>query len=392
MKMLSSIFASVLLAAAIALSPTTSSAQNAQDDKQGEFIRNWYDICQTKKIVDQCYQLSKELIEKYPTSDYRKYAEARVKEYDTAKSYEKFLAALKAYNGAPDDKKLEQLFTFGEEYLKIQPEQQFVMAYMAMAGASGVLFQSYKNLDKVKAYGEKALAVVESQTPPKDWKQEDWNSLRDDVRAQVNQFKGYYLIETKGNEQEAIECLTKATQVKSKDTAGWKDPNNYMLRGRIYINQYEQLSAEYGKLTDEEKTGEVGKALLTRINQLIDTKIIPDLARVIAVANRPELKPLAEDARKPFDSFWKFRTEAPEKAPEYIKAFSGDPTVQGPAIPVKADVSLNVPTPVVGSSNTKLAPGASTNSTKTGAKNGSGTKSSTTKGRSTTRNKRGRKG
>jgi len=388
MKMLSSILAPVLLAGAIALSPTTS---NAQDEKQTEFERNWYDICFTKKVADQCYQLSKELIDKYPTSQYMKFATERVKNWEIREAYDKYAAAYKAYHSAPDDKKLEQLFTAGEDYLKIQPDQQIVVAYLALAGCDGVS-RSYTNLEKVKSYGERALKVVESTTPPnKDTKAEDWEALRDSVHAQVYQFNGYYLIEKKGAESEAIDYLTKATEVKAKDGAGWKDVNNYNLRAGIYQNQYTQLSAEYSKMSEADKTGDLGKALLAKINELVDTKLIPDLARVIAIAaTKPELKAIGDEARGIFDKFWKFRTEAPEKAADYIKAFQPDPTVPGPAIPVKADVSANTAAPEVGPTNTKLASGGSTSNSKSGAKNGSSSKSTTTKKQ--TQKKRGRRG
>src|SRR5262245_56793093 len=144
-------------------------------------------------------------------------------------------------------------------------------------------------------------------------------------------------------------------------------------------------------MSEMDKTGDLGKALLAKINELVDTKLIPDLARVIAIATRPELKSIADEARGNFDKLWKFRTEAPEKAAEYIKAFQPDPTVPGPAIPVKADVSANTAAPEVGPTSTKLASGTSANSSKSGAKNGSNGKSST-KTNKTTKNKRGRRG
>jgi len=386
MKKLSYIFAPVLLAGALALSPTTS---NAQDDKQTEFERNWYDICFTKKVADQCYQLSKELLDKYPNSQYKKYAQDRVRNTEIKETFDKYATAYKAYNSAPDDRKLEQLFTAGEEYLKVQPDQQIVVAYLALAACDGVS-RGYTNLDKVKSYGERALKVVVSTTPPTETKPEDWAALRDSIQAQVYQFFAYYLIEKKGSEQDAINYLTKATQIKAKDGAGWKDVNNYNLRAGIYQNQYTQLSAEYSKLTDEEKNGDVGKALLAKINELVDTKLIPDLARVIALATKPELKSIADEQRDNFDKFWKFRTDAPEKAAEYIKAFQPDPTVPGPAIPVKADANSNSAAPVVGTTNTKLTSGSSANSTKNGTKNGSSNNKSTKS--KTTKNRRGRRG
>jgi tetratricopeptide (TPR) repeat protein len=383
MKKLRSILAPVMIAGAFALSPVTS---NAQDDEQTKFERNWHETCYGKKNMEQCYTLSKELLDKYPKSVYVKHATQIVTTHEVKLAYDKYTNAYKAFNAAPDNNKLEQLFTAGDEYLKIQPDQQIVLCYLATAGINGVS-ASYTNLEKVKGYAERALKFVESPTPPKDMKPEDWSALRDSIQATVYQFLGYYVIEKKGDEQEAINYLTKATQVKGKDGAGWKEPNNYNLRSSIYLNQYTQLSAEYSKMAETDKAGDLGKAMIARINDLVDTKLIPDLARVIATATKPEVKTMADEARSNFDKFWKFRTEAPEKSAEYIRAFQVDPTVPGPAIPVKTDISSNAGAPEVGPTNTKLTPGSSTS----GAKNGSNSKPSTTKSRPSTR-KRGRRG
>src|SRR5262249_18553208 len=183
---------------------------------------------QTKKD-DQCLPLSKELLEKYPTSTYAKFAETKLKNAQLKAVNDKFRAALEAYYKTPDASKLEQLFAAGEEYLKVQPNQQYVIGQLALAGANGVLGQFYKNMDRVKAYAEQALKTFETTTPPEGWKPEEWLPLRELVQAQLNQFMGYYTVETKGNPDDAIEYLTKATKVRNKDGAGWKDPNNYWL-------------------------------------------------------------------------------------------------------------------------------------------------------------------
>jgi tetratricopeptide (TPR) repeat protein len=385
-------FALLILAGAVALTPTIAKAQAQttnpppQDEKQAEFERTWYETCYKLKDAEKCYQLSKELIEKYPNSQYIKNATGNVKNQDVNKSYEKFASALKAYyTGQPDANKLEQLFTAGEEVLKVQPDQQFVIGHMALAGYNGVQGQFYKNLDKVKGYAEKALKAFESPTPPdKNLKPEEWTPLRELVQAQMNQFMAYYLIETKGDDQQAIEYLTKSTQVKNKDGAGWKDPNNYYLRANIYTKQYTEVRAEYDKLPDDQKTGEAGKALLTKVNEIVD-KIIPDYARVLATATKPEHKALSNAVKTDFDSFWKFRTDAPEKAAEYIKAFQADPTVAGPPIPVKADTGQNATAaPDATAGSTKLSTGSTTmapgTKSTTATKNGNG--KSTTKSKS----------
>lgn len=384
MKKFSLLIALALLGSTIAFSPV-----NAQDDQQA-FERTWYATCYQEKNVDKCYQQSKELIQKYPSSTYVEAAKKNVFTVDLNKAVERFQAALKAYYSGPDANKLDQLFAAGEEYLRLQPGNQYVVGQMALAGAHGSLGQIYKNYDKVKGYGEQALKLFEAAKVPEGWEQASWDSLRELVMAQINQFLGYRLIETKGDKAQAIDYLTRSTQVKSDEGAGWKDPNNYWLRASLYSEEYQALRAEYDKLTDDEKRGDPGKELLKKVNEVVDNKLIPDYARVMATASKPEAKSLKDAAKQVFDSYWDYRTKAPEKAQDYLKAFNADPTVAAPAIPVRTEesdpASLQAPT---GPTNAKLvsAPsGAPGEKTTTNGKSSKSTKAAP-KGRPTKRKK-----
>lgn len=390
MKKFSFLLALSLLISAIAFSPV-----KAQDDPKGALERDWYATCYTvkPKNEDKCYQQSKELKEKFPDTGYIKNVTTIIDNYEKAKAFgeanDRFQAALKAYYSAPDANKLDQLFAAGEGFLKIVPGNQFVIGQMALAGAHGSIGQIYKNLDRVKGYGEQALKLFESTTPAEGWKQADWDNLREIVQAQINQFFGFRLIETKGDKAQAIDYLTKSTMVKSKDGAGWKDPNNYWLRSGIYLEEYQSLRAEYDKLADDQKTGEPGKELLKKVNEVMDGKLIPEYARVMATAVKPETKSLNDAAKGYFDAYWNYRTKAPEKSAEYVKAFVADPTVAGPAIPVKVEEAdsapLQAPTgPAAGS--VKLSSGSNTANSGGGASNGdkaaaTGKAASATKGK-----------
>ncbi len=336
---------SLLIVVALFASAIAFSHVKAQDDPKGTFERTWYAVCYTEKPYNEekCIQLSKELLEKYADSSYAKNAKGKLDAYNALKAQtqvnDKFQAALKAYYAAPDAGKLDQLFAAADEFLKVIPGNQYVIGQVALAGAHGSLGQIYKNYDKVKGYGMQALKAFEPTAPPEGWQADAWNDLRTIINAQINQFLGYALIETKGDKEQAIEYLTKATMVKGKDNIGWKDPNNYWLRAGIYLDQYQALRKEYDALTDEKKTGDEGKALLKQVSEVIDTKLIPDYARVIATATKPEAKSLLDAAKPSFDAYWKYRTNAPEKSTEYIRAFSADPTVASPAIPVKVEDS-----------------------------------------------------
>ncbi len=377
MKKFSFLFALTLLASAIAFSPV-----KAQDDPKGTLERSWYATCYTEKPINQekCYQLSKELLEKFPDTGYKKNATTIFENWERGKKVEqvndRFQAALKAYYGAPDANKLDQLFSAAEDYLKVIPGNHYVIGQTALAGAHGSIGQIYKNYDKVKGYGDQALKLFESSTPAEGWKQPDWDNLRDIVMAQLNQFLGFRLIETKGDKTQAAEYLTKSTMVKNKDGAGWKDPNNYWLRVTIFQEEYQAIRSEYDKLPDDAaKTGEQGKAILAKAFAVMDGKLIPDYARVMATATKPETKSLQDAAKGYLDAYWNYRTKAPEKLAEYVKAFSADPTVASPTIPVKVEESdpgtLQAPTgPAAGSVKLSSGSGPATSCKSTANGNG----------------------
>jgi hypothetical protein len=364
------------LAGVIGLAPSTANAQatataNAQDDAQTEFERAWYDTCYTKKDeVEKCYQQSKELVEKYPKSSYIPNAKGRIKMYEQNKAWEKFQAAFDAYYKQPpqDAAKLERLFAAGDAFLQIEPDRQapshlYILGRMALAGHQASISRIYDKLDKVKDYVEKAMKAFESaQATEKTRKDFEIYvaPYKDLVAANGNQFLGFRLIETKGAMGQALEYLTKAIQVKGKDGVGWKDPHNYWLRSTIYSDQYAELKRPYDAMTDEQKASDAGKEILKKVNELLDTKLIPEYARVLATATDPSAKPFYDAAKPQFDLLWKFRTDAPDKAADYVKNYVDDPTTANAPVPAKPEdaSSLNTPAaPTTVPGNVKLQAG-----------------------------------
>jgi len=371
-----------LLTCGVMLSPLTA---NAQDDKQVEFERTWYATCYTEKNDEKCYQLSKELLAKYPTSTYGKNAGPIIKSRDLNNAWQKFKDTLDAFYKPPQDgAKLEALFAAGNAFHQVEPDQQnpfhlFVLGQMAIAGNQAVsVVQFYKNLDTVKGYADRATRAFEiAQATEKTKKDFDLYvvPLKDLVMANANQFFGYRLIETKGDQQQALDYLTRATQIKSKDGVGWKDPYNYLLRSTIYFNQYTEIRKPYDSMTEEEKGSEAGKQVFKKINDYLDSKLIPEYARVLATATKPEVKPYYDSAKNPFDVYWDFRTGAKEKAADYIKNYVADPTIASVPVPAKAEDTgnLNAPTaPTTASGPVKLASGTGAAPSGKTATNGNG--------------------
>src|SRR5215813_10496194 len=363
MKKYSPLLALTLLAGCLALSPLRANAQDEQQ-KLDAFNREWYDTCYQKKPIDteKCYQQSKEMVEKYPSDSFIPNAQKIIKAYEKNKVMEKFQAAFTAYSNAPDAAKLDQLFAAGDECIKgdkLEPAlQQYVLGRVALAGTSGAMAELYKNLDRVKGYAESALKAYEPAAPPEGWKKEEWEPTRELLLPQMNQYLGWHFIMgTKRDPDQGLNYLDKAIKMKCKDCAGWKDPNNYFLRSTVYSNQYTELRKPYDAMTNEQKTGPEGKEALKKISELLDSKLIPEYARILVTATKPEVKGIYDFAKSQFDSFWEFRTGAKDKAPDYIKSYEADPTIAPVPVPAKPvdETNLNAPAaPTPGAPNVKL--------------------------------------
>ncbi|MBO0858591.1 MAG: hypothetical protein J2P21_09020 [Chloracidobacterium sp.] len=321
---------------------------NAQDEKQAQIERDTYAACWDKaKDESKCIQLCTEVIEKYPSSVYAKNCKTKLDNKKIADLSQKFQNGLKGYYDAPDVGRLEALFANGEEFLKAQSGQQYVIGQMALAGADGAMGGvSYKDTDKVKGYAEVALKAFEPAAAPQGWEKQDWDSLRELVFAKMNQYLGWRLIiPTKGDQNLALDYLSKATLVKGKDGVGWKDPYNYVLRTIVYNNQYVEAKKPYDAMSDESKVSDAGKEILKKVTDLLDTKLIPEYARVLATATTKETKPYADEVKPTFDSLWDYRTGAKDKAADYIKNYVDDPTIASVPIPAKPldQSGLNAP-------------------------------------------------
>jgi hypothetical protein len=369
MKNVILITALAMIPGAITLKPLNTQAQStsgqnapARDPKQIEFIRTWQEACSKNDAAngEKCCQLSKELTDKYPNAEKQYIDDAKkvVRKCALNKAEQKFTNALETfYESAPEANKLEALFSAGDAYLEIDKDQQspahiLTVAQLALAGHRAVVMRVYKDLDRVKTYAERSIQAIGTPNLPEKYKmgyaEYDLFDVRDEALANMNQYLGYYLIETKGAEPEAqdqaLAYINKSIQVRGKDSRalfGWKDMYNYFLRRAIYSKRYTELSKKYQALTEEQKNGDTGKELIRQTNQIIDTKLIPELARIIATtATNPAMK---NDAIDHFNMFWKDRVEDLSEAPAYLKSFEADPTIEGPPVPAKVFFRRDLP-------------------------------------------------
>lgn len=334
MKKFSFLVMIALLATAFAALPVL-----AQDDPEGKCYQGWYDAAQTKKDVPLAAKLGKECLEKFPQSKQAKYFQGSINKHLNILRG-KFYEGVQAYYSGPDGARLTALIEAGDKYLA--EKQAFtgqtgdggVAIYTALTTAFGSM-NGHFDLDKAKAYAEQALPLLESATPPEPLTAEQYNAARDSAQARLNQLLGlYHLKQATPNYEQAEAFLTKAAAVKSKQPGeGWKDPNNYNLRTQVYSNQYQTLSSQYRALPADKQTGDEGKALLEKLNPVVD-KLLMDYARVIALSSDPRLKALQDEAKERMEAFWKFKYNKTDGMADYIKGCEADPTVDRPLPPV----------------------------------------------------------
>lgn len=295
-----------------------------KSDAEREAYTNWYN---EKTDAAKKLALGKEFLKKFPDSDFA----PSVDNINSQVLEIIFKQHLGAFYQGPDAAKLGQLLSVGDEILGKQPDRAFFVGHMALASGFGVLAQFNKDLDKSKAYAEKALQLLEPTTPPKDWAPmtpEMWTGLRADGLSKLNQYMGLYLLSQPTPDPE--QALTYLNKAANRTWATAKDPVTYLLRAQANTTFYTKLNAEYSSLTSDEKTSDKGKEILAKVDPVVD-KLIDDYARVIALSTKPELKSQQDDAKSRLTDFWKYRHEGKlDGMAELIKYYEADPTAPPP--------------------------------------------------------------
>lgn len=305
-------------------SPQSSPAQQSAAERT--LYRQYYNAVKKKDDASAC-TLAQEFLTKFPHSRYAQYVRRTMEQC----RLEQFHQALSDYYKAPDAAKLDALLAAGERILKDQPDQLYVTSQLAIAMSRGAISGSFRDLERAKAAAQQTLNRLDSPTPPEGWQAEQYNALREAAQAQLNQFLGWDLLHRDNPDPEqAATYLTRAIEVRNKDGMGWKDPNNYWLRADTYTRQYAKVKAQYDALSDAEKNGEQGKALLVQVDALVD-RMIGDYARVVALATQPQTQPMQQSAREHLEQLWKYRHDGRTEGLEaYILAVQKDPAAVPP--------------------------------------------------------------
>jgi hypothetical protein len=330
-----SLLLAISLLASIWVGLPVSAAARLSIQQPSDAEREAYEKFYNEKDEAKKLDLARDFVGKFPQSQYAK----PVDSYILGALGRQFQAALQSYYQGPDGPKLDKLLGVGDEFLKRQPDQAYVTTYMALATGAGVLGGFYKDIPKASALADKAVALLEPTTPPQGFKPDEWNNLRATGMSTLNQYKGLYFMKSEPiKADEAIAFFDKAAEMKDGPAA--KDPNTYYLRASAYNTKYDELSGKYRALPDDQKTADSGKAILAKVDPIVD-KMIEDYARVYALSNKPELKQLRDASKEMVDQFWKYRKGGKlDGLDQYLKQFDTNPTAPHP-VPATAATTSN---------------------------------------------------
>lgn len=270
------------------------------------------------------YELAKEFLEKYPKVD--PYWQAGPKKfiatYELGKIYTKCQEADKAFFGSPNEANLNNFIAACDAWINKAPKPDvYYTTRISLGTGYGVLASFYKDTARGESFTAKALELLAPTAPPEGWKPEDWSGFRKNI-GQLTQYQGLYkLRQTPPDFDGAIKYLSDAAAI--KDGPAVKDPNTYLLRAEATTAVYTKLNTEYNALSDDDKRGDKGKALLDQIYPVV-AKMANDYGRVVALTEgNPPYKAINEDAKSQAKAFVEFINKS-FNVEDLYKAFKAD--------------------------------------------------------------------
>jgi hypothetical protein len=339
---------SLLAAPPLARSDSPSYYQQQAPPLEPQEAADLYGKYYAEKDQAKKYEMAKEFLQKYPNVDpfWKKGPETFIKNHELRLAYDKCAEADKIYFavGGQNAANLDKLLMTCDAYLAKNSNQDIQTSNrLALATGFGVLAGFYKDTERSSAYAEKILKLLEPTAPPsKDWPPDTWAKFRAENKSRMTQYQGLCkLRQSTPNYEEAIRILSEAAAMKDGPAA--KDPNTYLLRAEATTAIYTKLNGEYNALSDTDKTGDPGKALLGKIYPIVE-KMANDYARVVALTEGNSVyKTIYDDAKTQTDQFVQFLNKD-FKSEELYKLFKGD--IGAPDAKIKTDDSVSSTPPV----------------------------------------------
>ena len=214
--------------------------------------------------------------------------------------------ALEAYSNGnrPDD-----AFALAGEMLAKNPDDLYVLARMARAGAEEARKKNRKHADVSLQYGLKAIALIEAGKRPASFDEITWA----DYKASLGQLYQYtaILYLAADNTPEAKAHLTKATALSPHD------PSNFALLGRVINFDYVAQMKAYEAMAEGRDKDDALKRLDAVVDAMIDA-----YARAAGLATgRPEYQTLLQQVIPDLTTYYKYRHKSTKGLVQLINQY-----------------------------------------------------------------------
>jgi hypothetical protein len=311
MKKLSTLLATACLMGSVALCPNISfgktsisffpqAAAQQGDKPDAASEKKAYDAYNAAKAEKDSYKqisMAKEALQLYPKSQYAPYFKQII-----SAAYGKLLTDSIKQPGSED---MNTAFKVVADAATDLPD--FHLNYLL--ALLDPLSRFSKKPDTPHA--EKGLPVLKETADlikggkiPQGVKPEDWVKKKTPLLGSLYQAMGLYTWKANKNDADALNLF------KESVSQNCSDPFTHYYVSEIHKAKYDALSKEYDTLPDDKKTGDEGKALLEKINGVVD-QMLENYGRVLAVseANAKTYEKLRTAVQGATEAYWKFRHE-----------------------------------------------------------------------------------
>ncbi|MEW6734603.1 MAG: hypothetical protein AB1489_24980 [Acidobacteriota bacterium] len=255
--------------------------------------------------------MAQEALKLYPKSQYVPYLKDQVSQ-----------ARGSLLQQAMQEGKTEDAFKLAADVLNEEPENLNYL--LTLADFSARLAKGpkadYSFADKGTEYAKKAVELINNGKRPVGLDEAQWNTRKGAVLASMHQAVGLFLLKAKKDE-DALNALSESAK---QDCS---DPVTHYLIAQIHNNKYEALSAEYNQLPDDKKSSDDGKAILDKINPVID-QMLEAYGKMMAVSDgKANYDALRNRVKPSMEELYKFRHEGKSDGlPAFIDGFKSSCT------------------------------------------------------------------
>lgn len=234
--------------------------------------------------------MAKEAIGLYPTSQYAPYFKDQITQ-----------ARGGLFQQAITENKSADAFRIGGEVLAEDPNNLNYL--LTLADYSGRLAKGpskdFSFSDKGSEYAKKAIELINSGKQPLGVEPAKWEQSKGTTVAAMFQNIGFFSLKANKGE-DALVAFNESLK------SYCADPITHYLVAQVHKNKYEALSQQYNSMTDDQKTSDEGKAVLEKINPVID-QIVEAYGKMMAFSEGKGLDALRNGVKPDFEGFYKYR-------------------------------------------------------------------------------------